>query len=83
MYHVISQGYMPAVLALRNDVPAFDERFRGPGNHARIAQAADMARHLSLGVHPAAFVLALPLPGPRALAAAEAATVAQVEALTP
>lgn len=76
------QDYMPAVLALRNDVPAFDERFRGPGSRARAAQTADMARHLSFGVHPAAFVLSLPLPTPGALAAAEATAVAQVRTMT-
>jgi hypothetical protein len=74
----LRQGYMPAVLALRSDVPAYDERFRGPGSHGRAAQTADMARHLSFGVHPAAFVLALPLPGPQSLATAEATVVAQV-----
>lgn len=72
------QGYQPTLLALRADVPAFDERFRGNTPYARGAQAADSARHLSVAVHPGAFVLSLPAGKPRCALAAEAAAAKQV-----
>ncbi|CAL8466140.1 g5676 [Coccomyxa elongata] len=66
------EGYEPVVLMLRKDVPWFDERFRG-SDGGRVAQAADMARHLSFAVHRFAFAVRVPSPVPeQALSAAEA-----------
>ncbi len=57
---------------LRKDVPWFDERFRGSDGGC-VAQAADMARHLSFAVHRFAFAVRVPSPVPeQALSAAEA-----------
>ena len=57
---------------LQKDVPWFDERFRG-SDGGRVAQAADMARHLSFAVHRSAFAVRVPCFMPeQALSAAEA-----------
>ena len=70
-----AQGFQPVALALRKDVPAFEERTRS-ATGGRVTHTLDMARHLSFGVHPTAFVLALPRPEP--IAAAEAGSLPQV-----
>ncbi|BDA51007.1 probable LARGE xylosyl- and glucuronyltransferase 2 [Coccomyxa sp. Obi] len=66
------EGYEPVVLMLRKDVPWFDERFRG-SDGGRVAQAADMARHLSFAMHRSAFAVRVPCSVPeQAISAAEA-----------
>ena len=69
------QGFQPVVLALRKDVPSFEERTRS-ATGGRVAHTLDMARHISFGVHPTTFTIALPRPEP--IAAMEADSLPQV-----